>query len=470
MQTKDTQNTSKTEEQGLQPTAEKSAESSNSENAEQSLESILAAGAIKGFSDLNELVNKLNSAVQSEIEKAAKKPMLMKAITYLIPAGSVRNLCLDVFEPYIEDVDTLKLFIKGRFNVTMGKDNTQNCLDYTSRLEKPSQNYTVQPWTIEALHRAYHNLEKLPAWQVALVNNITTCNTTNGNGGVAYWGYGCYNVNYTDDPNQDGDIGTQDAADGYVCSTEDYYRRGLCAFDMTFTHELGHIVDHGGTFSTLPDFMAISGWVNEGNDPQHVTTRILSEIDGDPFQTTLNDDEIKVATDAAVMMVQDQANSTNVNIVEPYINDAADKLATKDNLRDLNLLSQILVCSRAYYTIARSFQVSNDFGFGLPCYNEPRRSIKMKHYVHEGYTGRGFYSYDSAARSFKISDYQYRDPGEEFAELYAAYHVSNGQNVGDKHKAWFEKMGLHKNDPMQTAAQVGISKTSGQKEEGQQDN
>ena len=40
---------------------------------------------------------------------------------------------------------------------------------------------------------------------------------------------------------------------------------------------------------------------------------------------------------------------------------------------------------------------------------------------HEGYDG-DWYSYDVAARSKGISGYQFRAPGEFFAELYAAYY------------------------------------------------
>lgn len=468
MQTKDSVQTFQKAEQGLQLTAEKSAESSNPGKTHESLESVLSSAVTKGFSDLNELMIKLNAVAKSEIEKTAQNTKLMKLMTYLIPSRTVRNLCLDIFEPYIEDVTTLKMFIKGRFNVTMGKGSSKKFNDYAGSLQKPDEGYTIQPWTVEALHRAYHNLEKIPEWQLKLVNNITTCNTTNGGGGVAYWWDGCYNVDYTDDPNQDNDLESQDAAYGHVCTNEDYFRRGLCSFDVTFTHELGHIVDQGGQFSALPDFMAISGWVHEGKDANYIAPKIISEIDGNPYPTDLTKEEIDIANATAVMLVADHVDAEKESVVEFYVTTAAYSMSSMENVRPLDTLTSLLCRSNAYYTIARSFEVSRQFGYDYPCYNEPTRKVKMKHYVHEGYASKGFYSYDSTARAFKISDYQYRDPCEEFAELYAVYHVSNGQNVGEKHKAWFEKMGLHKNTPVQTAIQVGISKTAGSKEAGQQ--
>ena len=39
--------------------------------------------------------------------------------------------------------------------------------------------------------------------------------------------------------------------------------------------------------------------------------------------------------------------------------------------------------------------------------------------------------------------------GEEFAELYASYHVANpkGSKTSAAHKEWFERMGLHRDKP-----------------------
>lgn len=69
--------------------------------------------------------------------------------------------------------------------------------------------------------------------------------------------------------------------------------------------------------------------------------------------------------------------------------------------------------------------------------------------IHESYSWSPYwYSFSNNAwADGKISKYQYRDPGEEFAEMYASYFVSgNGAQMPKKHKAWFEANDLHKLD------------------------
>ncbi len=65
---------------------------------------------------------------------------------------------------------------------------------------------------------------------------------------------------------------------------------------------------------------------------------------------------------------------------------------------------------------------------------------------HEAYNNRGWCEYKNSARAGKLSKYQFRDPGEDFAEVYATYHCTTpkGSKLSAAAKAWFEAQGLHK--------------------------
>jgi hypothetical protein len=55
----------------------------------------------------------------------------------------------------------------------------------------------------------------------------------------------------------------------------------------------------------------------------------------------------------------------------------------------------------------------------------------------EAYASK-WWSYDSKARTRKVSDYQFRAPQEWFAEIYAAYYLGSLDDEGQDH-AWMEK-------------------------------
>ena len=115
-------------------------------------------------------------------------------------------------------------------------------------------------------------------------------------------------------------------------------------------------------------------------------------------------------------------------------------------------LTKVLLNSTVYKHIARSFTYYYTVADGkryqyMPWYKGARNDMKRQ--IHEGYEGRGWYSFSNDAWKQKISMYQFRDPGEEFAELYASYHVANpkGSKTSAAHKEWFERMGLHRDKP-----------------------
>ena len=83
-------------------------------------------------------------------------------------------------------------------------------------------------------------------------------------------------------------------------------------------------------------------------------------------------------------------------------------------------------------------------------WSEPVAYLPATQY-HEAYATRGWWSYPTASRTggSKFSIYQFRDPGEEFSELYATYHCASpkGSTTPAAFKTWFEANNLHADPP-----------------------
>lgn len=86
----------------------------------------------------------------------------------------------------------------------------------------------------------------------------------------------------------------------------------------------------------------------------------------------------------------------------------------------------------------------------------------MKRPFHQGYKHRSWYTFDHSRWSDKISQYQYRDPIEEFAETYASFHAapSLGKKKGEMTPQpllnWFLKEGLDKAAPNKVSGSSNV--------------
>ncbi len=95
-------------------------------------------------------------------------------------------------------------------------------------------------------------------------------------------------------------------------------------------------------------------------------------------------------------------------------------------------------------------------------YQEHIRGLNRPFY--QGYRREPWYSFDKGCWDNKISSYQYRDPGEEFAETYASYHAApacgkkKGEMTPKPLLQWFLKEGLDKADPSRIKNNPGAIK------------
>lgn len=402
----------------------------------------------------------LQKATPAELDSlGANEPLMLSLAKNL--KGASRDDCMDVLYEHVASEKALAAFVEHKYGVKVGSGSLKGKIFKFAYMDQEAN------WTTTGLKHLYYSLSLLPKSHVDKVSSITTENSTNGSGGFAVWEFGSYNVNYTDGNTARRAGLTSDPGGGY-CDSETDYKVNLNSLNCTMVHELGHIVDAGKKYSARADFRKISGWKEEGKDASKVATSIENQIDT-PFGEALQGEELEIARKGARMLIKKRVTGYDAAKVKAQIKKAYEnrgKRLDPDNekqtvlkkarnwvtgkkdggsYRSYNDLSSVLVNCQVYRHIINSFA---DAATGMPWYRGLRPYMKSRQ-IHEGYENRSWYSFNNAAWSQKISMYQFRDPGEEFAELYASYHVARpkGSKTSAAHKSWFEGLGLHTDDP-----------------------
>jgi len=307
------------------------------------------------------------------------------------------------------------------------------------------------PWTLRAVARLYKNYIGMPVNQISMVKEIITDDSS------AYGSSGWADYKGTIELSYPGDDFTQKGA---WCDAGDL-KHNLIDFDTTQLHETGHQVDKwnniavdAGVYSGSSGFKKLSGWQFEGDNSKKVAKKIHDYAEK-PYAEELSRTEKKIAMIGAEKLVEDEVSGMTEmeDALEESYNElgknidgdtASQGLLDSTNgwifnsptgYRSLSDLTSILANSKLYSHIMTSVPSQDAWNQG--------NAAAMKRQIHKGYSGGKWYSFSNDARNEKMSRYQFRAPGEEFAELYATYHVSKGKSVGAKFKTWFESVGLH---------------------------
>jgi len=212
----------------------------------------------------------------------------------------------------------------------------------------------------------------------------------------------------------------------------------LNCLDSTTLHELGHKVDTGHVYSDKPTFRALCSWseYDTSQADKLATDLVASMTDPMPGFT---EDEKKIGTKALELTFENQDPQVSIaSTVQAYDDLGLNKSGEATKYRAANQLKRDFRATRAADHV-KAGQASRAAWF-----KEPFSYLATTQF-HQAYAKQSWFSYPNSARASKLSIYQFRNPADCFAELYATYFSTtpHGSSVPDEMKKWFEKEKLH---------------------------
>jgi hypothetical protein len=188
-------------------------------------------------------------------------------------------------------------------------------------------------------------------------------------------------------------------------------QKKILAFDHVTLHELGHAVDAKKTFmATHMAGVKYGNWKTETPASVAVVVDQHFKLDVDVAFTPFNEADRR-------------------KILEHVLNEEEGKADT------LAGVAWATVKTHAALVRCRALRKTSKGGQWHP--GAAAASVIMNTRIYqEAYAGQ-WWSYPSTARDDKVSDYQFRAPGEWFAEIYTAYYT-DALKVGDPVHTWFE--------------------------------
>jgi hypothetical protein len=303
---------------------------------------------------------------------------------------------------------TLMWCMKARFDLDFGGITAGNT----------GANEQSTPWEANGMRRMYPVLEALPSAHVARNAMLT------------------YMGRYQNKSNA-GAVSDPNLAEGWFTGTEigvayDPTNMGASnatqtdagdplanvnRFDETVRHEVGHAVDAqlGWSASDEPTKRARGGWTVYAQDHDRCAKALINASDGAIARRI----STKKRKDVRNVMVNVMANRTPTTI--------ATDLAALPWWGTLSVaLRTALLNDRALVALAGQFSEAGPWW-------QAGGGIQIGKYVfHESYSSTDWVRYQHAARGWKVSTYQFRAPGEWFAEAYAAYYEPDPRGTGAK--------------------------------------
>ena len=438
-------------------------------------------------------VKALAGASAEALKAVAADDALMKTIKSF--EEKYCKLSYDYLYASVEKVDTLIQMVKDRFGVPLVREDDLSLASDNAKADfkKLKNRYKAQPWTLHGVQHLYQAYLKIPQKFLDQIRAVYTESTKSPSvsGAAHHWlggkSTGIYHVNY-DEEDADSTIDVY----GYTTiGSENDGSYGLPHIDQTAAHELGHVVDHNASpmFSSTDTFRANSKWEEHADDSatlvEYMETSAFAE--GKAFPTTFYDDEKYVAREVAkeilTKKIKDNDDQVDLVIDEKLI-DAKNKNKFEGYQNDLKS-EEVDFKTKAdevtKYNKDYASKYSNvedkpyDFSMFSEDYKHSLAAVKIllknhteliHHARRSQFDGSGAWyngelfdgmtrqihqddkkkwvSYDTQnAQTKRISEYQYVNPAEEFAEAFSIYYMSEDDSERASRmpaglKAWFD--------------------------------
>lgn len=345
------------------------------------------------------------------------------------------NGIFDVIYNSVSDEGQLTRIMEARFDFSVGTSG--NPVKWV--IGKVLMDNKEQKWGINGLKRAYGVMVKLPPDHVKRLAQLTTDNVGGSSSGVTF-NSKYINIAY-DESNT-----TMKESGAYADKGDTMY--GMTVFDTTLAHEMGHVGDKGYRYSRDQEFLDISEW-KEYKSAGKVVDAMMGFINN-PLPSSLDSNDVKAAKNAAEKIVKKEKTEKDKygKIIKSEFEDSlltkfislfkkgGESKAEKEERinKKVNLIKESNLIKHIYRAFADRSPWMKECFAELP-----------KYQIHQGYSGRSWWSYKNTARKdfTKNSRYQWRDPGEDFAELYATYFMGDDkkkQQIEGRRREWFERV------------------------------
>ena len=229
-------------------------------------------------------------------------------------------------------------------------------------------------------------------------------------------------------------------------------------FAATVIHEFAHRMDEGGKYSKLDSFRDLSGWRDEGSDPQKILDFFLANTlrDVNPFWEPLEGEELEIALKGALHIIF--YDYTDISDIKKAVKSAYEVLQKDESglknptlgYRSLAELTKVLEKSSLYGQILRSVFIS---AAKSPAFAEPHSDMRRQ--IHQVDTKAGkkkgvWMSYDNKVFSENyVSKYQFNNPGDDFSETIRAFFLptAEGRKLPEARVRWIKANNLDKGSP-----------------------
>lgn len=347
------------------------------------------------------------------------------------------NGIFDIIYESVSDDNQLHRIIEARFDFKVGTGGI-NPVDFVCG--KLLLDNKEQKFGINGLKRMYGVMLKLPSDHVKRLVSLTTDNLNDNCPSGVTQSSKYINIAYNENNT------TRTESGSYADNGDAMY--GMTIFDTTLAHEMGHVGDKGDRYSRDSEFLNISEW-KEYKSAENVVDAMMGYVK-DPLPSELDSSDVTAAKNAAKKIVKKEntdsdkygkiiKNEYKENLIQKVVSifkKGDESKADKENR--INKKVNLIKGSNLLMHIQRAFAKNS------PWMDECFLELP-KYQIHQGYSGRSWWSYKNTAREgvTKNSRYQWRDPGEDFAELYATYFMGDDkkkQEIESQRKEWFERV------------------------------